>query len=286
MIIRAILNMFFQIFIYKHIRCNFIHRITTSIVALTNTKLTDITQFRHPPLTEHELSMGTRLGFDTWADTSCAGKHAYVEAFIEGRIVTASGFSATMGTMDNLRIAHVVYAYDLNDGNTLLLENNNAIYMGDAMTDSLINPLQCEDNQVRIDVRPEKYHGNNSKTCQRIIFEDGFEIPIEYEGVLPFITVRKPTPYELDVCERRQLTSDHNWLPHEFRSNLMPITTTTLFASNDIIHDQLQCTHLHHMLSSTTLLHEDSNTGEFLSWMKMTTNQANALSPEALSKKW
>ena len=71
---------------------------------------------------------GTRLGIDSWADTSCSGKHAYVESFVEGRTVNATGFSASLGSMKNLPIANVVYAYDKADGQTLLLENKNTIY--------------------------------------------------------------------------------------------------------------------------------------------------------------
>ena len=38
-------------------------------------------------------------------------------------------------------MVHVVYAYECADGNVLLLENNQAIYMGNHMDDSLINPI-------------------------------------------------------------------------------------------------------------------------------------------------
>ena len=39
----------------------------------------DYDSFRHPVLTHDEKNNGARLGIDTWADTVCAGKHAYVE---------------------------------------------------------------------------------------------------------------------------------------------------------------------------------------------------------------
>ena len=52
-----------------------------------------IDNFRHPTLTDQELIKGSRLGIDSWADTSCAGRHAHVEEFIEGASVTATGFS-------------------------------------------------------------------------------------------------------------------------------------------------------------------------------------------------
>ena len=193
-----------------------VRTVTSCIIAKACSSYNNLNTFRHPTLTHDELENGTRLGLNSWADTSCAGKHAYVEAFIEGKLITASGFSPSMGKLNYLYMAHVVYAYDLNDGSTLLLENRNAIYMGENMNDSLLNPIQCEENDVRIDLRPAKFYGNHDSKCQKLIFDDGYEIPIEYDGVLPYLPVRKPTPFELDQCERRQLTGDYDWSPTNF----------------------------------------------------------------------
>ena len=73
---------------------------------------------------------------------------------MEGKIVNATGFTPSLGSMNGLPIAHVVYAHDALDGSVLLLECNNAIYLGENMEDSLINPIQCEENGVCVDVRP------------------------------------------------------------------------------------------------------------------------------------
>ena len=40
----------------------------------------------------------------------------------------------------------------------VLLEHNNTIYMGYDMIDSLANPVQCEYNDVIIDLRPKLYY--------------------------------------------------------------------------------------------------------------------------------
>ena len=101
------------------------------------------------------------MGIDTWADTSCAGKHAHVVEFIEGLLVTATGFTSSLGKMENLPIANVVYAYDSRNGSTILLESNNCIYLGDEMQDSLINPIQSEEADIRMDVRPKRYYPND-----------------------------------------------------------------------------------------------------------------------------
>ena len=68
--------------------------------------------FRHPILTDEEAHLGCRLGIDSWADTSCAGRHAHVLEFVEGRTVTAHGFASSLTPIANLSIANVAYAYD------------------------------------------------------------------------------------------------------------------------------------------------------------------------------
>ena len=42
----------------------------------------------------------------------------------------------------------------------VLLEHNSTIYMGDNMIDYLANPIQCEDIDVRVDLRPKVYYIN------------------------------------------------------------------------------------------------------------------------------
>ena len=127
---------------------------------------------RYPRLNKEELQKGTRLGFDTWADTSCSGKHAYVKEFILGRSVTATGFSNSLGTLENLPLVHVMYAYDTQQGETIILENHNTIYMSDKMEDSLVNPTQCEENGVQIDLRSKKYYPEEP-SAQCITFPHG-----------------------------------------------------------------------------------------------------------------
>ena len=46
---------------------------------------------------------------------------------MEGKIVNATGFTPSLGSMNGLPIAHVVYAHDALDGSVLLLECNNYI---------------------------------------------------------------------------------------------------------------------------------------------------------------
>ena len=128
-------------------------------------------------LTDEELKNGCRLGFDSYADTCCAGRHARVESFIEGKTVSASGFSNSMPVMENLPLANVLYAYDTQGGETFILRVNNSIYLGDQMEDSLLCPNQCRDNGIKIDTRPSIYCNEESAATMECPSED-LKIPI------------------------------------------------------------------------------------------------------------
>ena len=69
-----------------------------------------------------------------------------------------------MGSIHNLPVAHVLYAFDKEDGTVVLLEHNNTIYMGDGMINSLANLIQCEDNNARINLRPKAYDTNRNNS--------------------------------------------------------------------------------------------------------------------------
>ena len=114
--------------------------------------------FKHPRLSQEELNQGGRLGNDSWADTGCSGKHAYVEEFVIGRTVIATKFSPSLGRLDNLFYAHVLYAYDHHDGITSIIEYNNTIYFGEQMENSLSNPIQSEEAGFNVDIRPSQYY--------------------------------------------------------------------------------------------------------------------------------
>ena len=244
------------------------------------------TIFTHPFLTHQELQSGSRLGLDTWADTSCSGKHAFVAEFIEGKLVTASGFSPSLGTVKDLPMANVLYAYDKPDGTTILLEHNNTIYLGADMEDSLGNPIQSEEHGIRVDLRPKAFYPHDDKS-QSLTFADGTVIPVQYDGVLPFIPIRRPSPIEVDSCERLQLSSPYDWDPFKERCTFSQLGSnySTLDSSpfidileqSDPISSELSFSGLDATLHSVS---EVNNIGALKS------KTSNSLTPENLSKLW
>ena len=97
--------------------------------------------------------------------------------------MSATGFSPSLGKLDNLRYAHTLYAYDCRDGTTLIVEHNNTIYFGGDMEDSLCNPIQSQEAWVKVDIRSRHYYEDNDG-LQSMVFPNGTIIPILYDGVL------------------------------------------------------------------------------------------------------
>ena len=52
------------------------------------------------------------------------------------------------------------------------------------MINYLANPIQCEDNDVIINLHPNFYYPNKNNT-QFIILPDENSISVEYDGVIP-----------------------------------------------------------------------------------------------------
>ena len=134
-------------------------------------------------MSQEEWSQGGKLGIDSWADIGCPGRHAYVEEFIVGKTVSATGCSPSLEKLDNLHYAHFLYAHDHQDGTTLIIKHNNTIYL---VEDSLCNPIQSEEAGTRFDVRSRHYY-KDSDGLQSAMFPDGTIISILNDGVLPYI---------------------------------------------------------------------------------------------------
>ena len=101
------------------------------------------------------MKLGYILGLDSWSETVCSVKHAYVDEFGEGNSVNVTGFTSNLVSIDKFPIAHILCVFDKEDATVVFLEQNNTICMGDDMVDSLSNPIQYKDNYVRVDLRPK-----------------------------------------------------------------------------------------------------------------------------------
>ena len=87
-----------------------IHVYLKAVIVSTRIHLKSI-YFRHLSLSEEEFKSWCRLGLDSWADTGCPGKHAYVDEFVEVKSVNITGFASALVSIGNLPIEHVLYVF-------------------------------------------------------------------------------------------------------------------------------------------------------------------------------
>ena len=96
-------------------------------------------------MTAEDLQLGTRLGIDSYVDTSCVNNHAYIETIVDGITVDTIPFYENLGKPSNLPIVYSIYTYDnIETSETLLLRINNTIYAED-MSNALLYPIKPRD---------------------------------------------------------------------------------------------------------------------------------------------
>ena len=113
--------------------------------------------FCHTILSKAKHINGWRLGIDTWDNTACEGKHAFVEAFIMGKFITAKAFTTSIGYLHNLLIVNVLYVCDAENGEMTILEAKNSIYLCDKMDDSFPNSIQDEEVGVLVETCTKRF---------------------------------------------------------------------------------------------------------------------------------
>ena len=128
------------------------------------------------------------------------------------------------------------------------------------MVDSLVNPIQSEVANVRIDLRPKRFYPNNP-LAQSVTLVDGTIILVEYDGVLPYIPIRRPTAEEIDECRRTTLSSRSEWDPMVLDGsfgkvrNILPQVLTDDISILDNCSAALMSSHLGQFLDNNCLLH-------------------------------
>ena len=153
---------------------------------------------------EHEIA---KCELDTRADTICAGINFRMLSST-GQTCDVKGFHDDFDTIKDVPIARVATAYKDSDGRTWILIINEALYFGQNMDHSLINP-----NQIRhfgIPVSDNAYDGANEFGIDH---EDIF-IPFVTKGATVFFETYVPSDDDLEHNPHIVLTDgDTEWDP-------------------------------------------------------------------------
>ncbi len=161
------------------------------------------------------------------------------------------------------------------------------------MNDSLLQPYQCLLKDVHIDVRPKSYFPNGA-SAQSITIEDKI-LPLEFNGPLPYIQVRRPTKEEYNTCQHYELTSHDEWDPYTLLSTVNMLNSTPTSEANEesnlhsvfnicSISSELMNNDYFEILDDHRELYVHDN--EYHSISAINTKQHNTLTPEELSRLW
>ena len=167
------------------------------------------------------------------------------------------------------------------------------------MEDGLANPIQSKENDVRIDIKPKMFYGEDISS-QTIKLPDGNIFPMAYDNVLPYFTVRKPTSEEIDECDNLELTSRFDWDPYT-KEGLFSLLETDIYeythiSALDTISDELMSCrlsliaynfpflHNYSVQAAVSLLEYEPEESFYIHTIK--TSNKYTLTPYMLSKMW
>ena len=202
-------------------------------------------------LSDQELYDGCRLGMDSHADMSCVGAHASILEVYEGQICNVMPFNDSYTPMKNIRTVNAAFAYDSDDGQTYILQVNQALDFSRSMKHSLLCPNQSRMNGVVIDDCPKAldYHGRSTHS---IYFPDSnLRLPLSLKFPTSFLPVRRPSQEELDNCMTLELTSSDHWAPELFDKVAMSAIVEPVI---DPIYDLFKVMSSHMQVSTSTLV--------------------------------
>ena len=144
---------------------------------------------------------------DTNADTCCLGQNFVIISYTS-RIADVYPYDTSYKPVQNIPIVSGATAWtNVDDCITYILVINEALYYGNKLDHSLINPNQIRANAIDVHDNP---FGNEPIS---IHIDGGPSIPLISNGTKIYFDSRTPTEEELNICEHIQLTSVNEWNP-------------------------------------------------------------------------
>ena len=181
-------------------------------------------------LMEYEQKAGFRLGIDTHADSSCAGRHVRPLEYIHGKTFSVTPFHDSYKPKKDIGMINGVIAIDRDDGTGFILELNNFLDFTKSMEDLILVPMQARQNGIVIDDVPKNLCHHGTSTQSMFIPETNFKVSIKYNGPIPFIRARYPTDTDLDDYEWIELKSASEWVPYPNK----PFNESSLSSSKNL----------------------------------------------------
>ena len=149
-----------------------------------------------------------KIELDSHADTIVAGANCCI-IYRTGRTCEVSPYRNDYDSITNVPIVQAATAWQSPEsGQVYILIFNEALWMGDSMTHSLVNPNQLRHYGVKVQDDP------TSASPLYMMTEDAsFSLPMKMEGTTIFADTYTPNAQELDTCPHIVLSSHGEWDP-------------------------------------------------------------------------
>lgn len=160
--------------------------------------------------TRNNRTISNKMELDSHADTVVLGANCVILSYT-GRECDVSPYTDSYDAIKGVPIVKGATAWtsDLT-GETFILVFNEALWMGEVLDHSLVNPNQLRHYGVTVQDNPF------STTQMHIASEDGDSIiPLVADGTTIHFPTRTPTDKELQTCRHITLTSQSEWNPRD-----------------------------------------------------------------------
>lgn len=206
MIVSAVNSEVTDIDVYKN---NLFHSVVS--VNKTSTRRTSsINQTKRKRNDGSRAAIYGRMELDSHADTIVLGSNAIIMHYTT-RECDVSPYADSYEPIRNVPIVSGATAVtDPSTGLTSILIFNEALWMGDTLDHSLLNPNQLRSHGI--DVQDNPYGATAMHIASN---EDDFEHPMTADGTTIYFDSRTPTSYELETCPHIVLSSPNEWNPRD-----------------------------------------------------------------------
>ena len=147
---------------------------------------------------------------DSHADTVVAGANCIILNYT-GKECDVSAYQDDYTPVQNVPIVTAATAWQSHEtGQTYILVFHEALWMGDSMQDTLINPNQLRHYGTNVQDNPMPNYPLSIITA-----DHEFSMEMQMNGTIVYFDSHPPSDRELSTCPHFILTSDHPWNPHK-----------------------------------------------------------------------
>ena len=150
--------------------------------------------------------MEGKMDMDSHADTTVAGANCCVLSYT-GKECDVAPYREDYDSIPNIPIVTAATAWQSDyTGQVYIIVFNEALWMGNDMSDTLVNP-----NQMRHFGTIVQDNSTSESPLHIRTNDASFSMPLQIRGTIVGASTHTPTEQELQECPRIELTSRNTW---------------------------------------------------------------------------